>query len=131
LSLQQVNGLYIASSGIHDRGVFCAIDIEKGSLIEIAPVVVLRNTDRAMLDNTDLYDYYFIWGKEQYPAIVLGYGSIYNHSPDANAFFTIDREQRLMLYEALRFIPAGTEITVDYHAGEPDKPLWFDVVSPM
>ena len=36
--------------------------------------------ERPLLDETNLYNYYFTW-QDQAAAIALGYGSLYNHSP--------------------------------------------------
>jgi len=129
MSLQQMPGLYYAESDIHGRGVFCINNIGKGDLIEIAPVVVLDKRSLECLDRTKLYEYYFLWGeKMDAPALVLGYGSLYNHSENPNVEFSLDVEAGNIHFIALYDILAGTEITTNYHAGRPDQSLWFDVI---
>ncbi len=60
-------------------------------------------------------------------AIVLGYGSIYNHSYVPNVLYFRKFDERVMEYVALRIIAAGEEITIN-HNGNPDDrtPVWFE-----
>ncbi len=124
--MQKVPGLYFGPSDLHGRGVFCAHPIKSGDLIEIAPVLPLKDTLLKELEDSILYNYYFLWGKEQrVPAIVLGFGSLYNHSSTPNATFRPDFQSRCMFFTALEEIPAGDEITIDFHEGNPDEDVWF------
>jgi len=105
-------------------------NICKGDLIEIAPVVAFLKSSLERLDKTRLYEYYFLWGeKMDVPALVLGYGSLFNHSDDPNADFILDIESETVHFIALDDITAGREITTNYRAGRPDQPLWFEVKS--
>lgn len=127
--MQVLPSIFIASSEIAGRGVFTAAPIPAGSLIEISPVIVLSEEDRVKIHATHLHDYYFIWGHaDDQCAIILGYGSIYNHSYQPNAEYVPDFERDNMQYYALRDIEAGEEITVNYN-GDPrvERPLWFDL----
>ena len=108
--------------------MFCANDIHEGDIIEIAPVVVLAKEDIECLDRTKLYEYYFLWGEKlDIPALVMGYGSLFNHSDDPNAEFEFDLDSDNMHFLAIRDISAGIEITTDYRAGKPEQALWFTV----
>lgn len=128
MSLQQIPGLFFAKSDLHGRGVFCVNDISKGDLIEIAPVITFSKSSLDCLDKTRLYEYYFLWGEDmEAPALVLGYGSLFNHSDNPNAEFSLDVPSKNIHFIALRDIISGIEITTDYRAGRPDQPLWFDV----
>jgi hypothetical protein len=109
------------------RGVFTAADIEAGSLIEICPVIVLPGDEIPLIDQTGLYDYYFLWGpKDEDCAIATGYGSLYNHSFQPNAMYEADFEGKTLNFYALRDITAGSEITVNYN-GDPalSEEVWF------
>jgi SET domain-containing protein len=44
---------------------------------------------------------------------MLGYGSFYNHSSDPSAEY-IEEVEDTLTFKALREIPAGEEITIDY-----------------
>ena len=61
-------------------------------------------------------------------ALALGHGSIYNHAVHANCDFLLDMEYETINIFAVRNIPAGEEITINYH-GEPGnkEKLWFEV----
>ena len=125
--MQQVDSLYIASSDLGGRGVFTAKNIPAGALIEISPVIVMPGEERKQLDQTKLHDYYFIWGeKDKKAAIILGYGSIYNHSFQPNAQYRPDYHNKTLDFFALNDIAAGTEITVNYN-GDPEvrREMWF------
>lgn len=126
--LQQHPGLYYAPSGKHRYGMFCIEDIFKDSLIELCPIILIPKDQTApIVKGHILYEYYFEWRKKQF-AIALGYGSLYNHSPTPNAFFQPDYKSEIIRFLAMDFIPAGKEILVDYHAGNPEEQVWFDVV---
>ena len=62
---QQIPHLYVASSELHDRGVFCATFIPEGSIIEICPVLFIPESDMENLKKTALYDYYFMWREDE------------------------------------------------------------------
>jgi len=124
---QQHPGLYFAPSGKHRYGMFCTEDIGAESVIEICPIIIIPGEQaRQIVRGYILYEYYFEWKKESI-AIALGYGSLYNHAVDPNAEFQPDYKNQYIIFKSLRDIPSGTEITVDYHAGNPNEKVWFDV----
>ncbi|MDN3635632.1 SET domain-containing protein [Neolewinella lacunae] len=116
--------LFVAPSALGGRGVFTARAIEAGTIIELAPVILLSAEDRALVHRTHLHDYYFQWDGEQ-AAIALGLGSLYNHSGEPNAEFELDYDFEQIRFVALRTIAAGEEITIDYRSGAPGMELWF------
>ena len=119
--------LYIAPSPIGGRGVFTGADIKKGDLIEICPVILLKEGETAIIDRTTLYDYYFLWGDDQLlSCIALGYGSLYNHAAPSCADYNMDYDDLTIDIFAIRNIKAGEEITINYHGDPFDKnPTWF------
>lgn len=125
--MQQIPSLYITDSDLGGRGVFSSIDIPKGSIIEIAPVITIPGDQRPFLDQTIIHDYYFIWGpNDQQAALILGNGSIYNHSFTPNAEYRPDFEGQTMSFYALSEIEAGKEITVNYNGNPEGKgKFWF------
>ncbi|OCA82843.1 SET domain-containing protein [Pseudobacillus wudalianchiensis] len=125
-----MGSIYIKDTGRYGRGVYAARDIRKGELIEISPVVVSPKKEWKYLEKTVLFDYCFSWGKDyEHTAIVLGYGSIFNHSYTPNATFDNNLDNLSVDFYAITDIAEGEEITINYN-GEPEdqSPLWFDVM---
>ncbi len=127
MSQRQPN-LLIAASGIHGKGVFTTSLIREGEIIEICPVIVIPTEDVTTIHQTILHDYYFIWGEDDScAALILGYGSIYNHAYEPNAEYYPDFQDNVLRVYALHDILPGEEITVNYN-GDPSDPskLWFE-----
>ncbi len=119
--------LYIAQSSLGGRGVFTGAPIKKGDMIEVCPVIVMKEGEMAVLDTTTLYDYYFLWGDDQKQCVIaLGFGSLYNHFAPSNADYFMEFEELYIEIFAVRNIAAGEEITINYN-GDPDDaaPTWF------
>lgn len=115
------------------RGVVALEPISAGELIERAPMLVFPNRDRSAADKTIAFTYFFVWeedAKQQdlykgtgKAAIVLGMGSLLNHSYQPNAGYCADFDQLQIEFHATRDIAEGEEITIDY-----ELELWFDPV---
>jgi SET domain-containing protein len=120
--------LYIMDTDHRGRGVFTTEAIPEGTTIEIAPVIVLNESDRAIVDTTLLHDYIFEWGvDERKAAVALGYVSIYNHSVDANCKYDMDYAHKTIQVQTKRAIAADEELCINYNGdGVVDKPVWFD-----
>jgi SET domain-containing protein len=126
--MQRIPSLFVAESPLGGRGVFTAADVPEGALIEICPVIVLPGEQLSLIDQTVIYDYYFLWGEEdEHCAMALGYGSLYNHSFQPNARYEADFEGLTLHFFAIRAIKAGEEIVVNYNGDPEDKEaIWFE-----
>jgi SET domain-containing protein len=115
----------LGDGGEFNRGVFATVDITKGTLIHQAPVVPYPNEDHEHVEKTILEDYVFEYGAN-HTAILLGYGSLINHSYEPNATYDINFENHTFDFYAYTDIKAGDEIVINYN-GEEDNmdPLWF------
>ena len=120
--------LYIMETAHRGRGVFTIEAIPAGTIIEIAPVIVLNQADRKMVDTTLLHDYIFEWGiGEQEAALALGYVSMYNHHVDANCTYYMDFENKTIQIQTKRAIAVDEELCINYNGdGVTDKPVWFE-----
>jgi SET domain-containing protein len=120
--------LYIMETAGRGRGVFTTEAIPEGTTIEIAPVIVLNQTDRAIVDTTLLHDYIFEWGiNEKEAALALGYVSIYNHQVEANCKYEMDFENNTIQIQTKRAIAVDEELCINYNGdGVIDKPVWFE-----
>lgn len=125
--MQKLPHIFFAPSALSGRGVFTSEPILEGTLIEICPVIIIPEAELPIIHQTTLHDYYFFWGEEEKEcAIALGFGSLYNHSYDANAEYILDLEENTIDFYCVKDIEAGDEITVNYN-GLPDDtmPVWF------
>jgi uncharacterized protein len=122
-----IPGLYIFETENKGRGVFCLQDIHEGDTIELCPLIILPPEELPIIHKTKLHDYYFLWGENHETcAIALGFGSLYNHDDHSNADFIMDFENKTIDIVALKDIPAGMEITINYHGEHGSaKKLWF------
>lgn len=94
----------------HGRGVFATRDIPKDEVIEVCPILELGPDDASGV----LDDYVVSLGDESGgTALMLGYGSLYNHSEDPNAEYLLEADDAYS-FNALRDIGAGEEITISY-----------------
>lgn len=112
-----------------DRGVFALKNFKSGEIVESCPVIWLTPKERKRCKGTILEHYIYPWRSTRSGSMVLGYGSIYNHSFKPNADWKQNFTLGTMVYRAIRPIKRGEEITVNYN-GEPDDktPIdWFDV----
>ena len=118
--------MYLRPSKLGGRGVFTSSLIEEGSVVELAPVIVIPEAQRATVHATVLHDYYFIWNGGG-AALALGYGSLYNHATAPNLDFELDYDFEQVKFTALRQIGAGEELLINYMAGDEREGLWFTV----
>jgi SET domain-containing protein len=119
--------LYIKSVKGKGRGVFSTGPISKDDIIEECPVIVLPQADYAIVSSTRMVDYCFFFNREKEElAIVLGFGSIYNHAVLSNACHQLDRENKTMVFYATTDIKTGEEICINYTGDSGDDSLqWF------
>lgn len=121
--------LFIAPTASMGRGVFTSEPIAKGTIVEMAPVIVLSGEERKLLDQTLLHDYIFEWGEDaKQCCMALGYVPIYNHSYQSNCEYEMDFAQQQIRVQAVRDIEAGEELFINYNGDWDDKkPVWFSV----
>src|SRR3990167_10093928 len=91
------NAIAVRKSSISGYGVFALKRIKKGEKIEECYMLVSKGGDKK------LEDYYFD-AKGKY-AFFTGFGSIYNHSDEPNADYTINVKNRIATIKAKRTIP--------------------------
>lgn len=92
------------------RGVIAAADIAAGETIEVCPVLELGHD----AGGDALTNYVVkVADDDESAALMLGYGSLYNHSDEPNAEYTHLADDAYA-FGALRDIAAGEEITISY-----------------
>jgi SET domain-containing protein len=110
------------------KGVFTKEDIEAGTIVETAPVIVMSAKERELLDKTLLHDYIFEWGSlRQQCCMALGYVPMYNHSYTSNCEYEMDFDSETISIKTVRLIKAGEELFINYNGDWNDgKKVWFD-----
>ena len=115
--------IYVDKSPIHGWGVFAKEDIMEGEVFEECPVLTLP-IEKGEITSL-LVDYRFNWpqGNDfEEQVVTLGYGSLYNHSNNANAHWVSDLENRTFKFISNREIKKDEEIFVWYG----DVSYWND-----
>jgi uncharacterized protein len=122
--------LYIGPTEGKGRGVFTRERIPPGTVVEVAPVIVMGKADRTHLDQTLLHDYIFEWGKvKDQCCMALGYVPMYNHSYASNCEYFMDFEAATIFIKTVRAIANGEELTINYNGDWNDgAKVWFDKV---
>jgi SET domain-containing protein len=115
LNIKGQNFLVVRKAGHKGRGVFTSKEIKKGDIIEICPIIELSKKDHYMLIDNLLENYTFVWNtQKKSAAIVLGFGSLYNHSKSNNATYNKKIKENVMVFKATKNIAVNEEITIDY-----------------
>jgi SET domain len=124
--------IYIADTGTaKGRGAFAARAFAPDELVEACPVVPfdpgLRSVPSAI--ERIMFGWGYLIGNPGPQAIVLGYGSIYNHDNPANMRYEAKSETQELHFIAVREIRADEELTVNYNAhgggAQWDDDAWF------
>lgn len=125
-----IPGLYIDSTTGKGRGVFTTMDIDAGTVVETAPVIVMSSEERKLLDQTLLHDYIFEWGvANDQCCMALGWVAVYNHSYQSNCEYEMDFENQMISVRAVRFISKGEELFINYNGTWNDKKkIWFEAI---
>lgn len=111
------------------RAIFATRNFKTGDIIENCPTVTLTPKERKHCEKTLMNYYMYPWRSTRSASVVLGYGSIINHSFNPNTDWKQNFKSNTMVYRAIKPIKKGDEITVNYN-GEPDDqtPIdWFNV----
>lgn len=124
-----LEAIYVGETQGKGRGVFCSHALPAGETIEVAPVIVMSEHDRKLLDQTLLHDYIFEWTPDgaNMCCMALGYVPIYNHCYQSNCEYFMDYESQTIAIKTMRAIAAGEELTINYNGDWNDETkVWFD-----
>jgi hypothetical protein len=99
------------SEKIGSRGVFATKNYKKNDIIEICPTI---SEETSKFDGI-LKDYIFKYDNK-YSLLAFGFCSMYNHSDDYNALWTILSKNQIKMY-ATKDIKKGEEILTSYGDG--------------
>lgn len=100
-------------------GVFCNRPFRAGEVVEVAPIIEVPRSVVYTADNI-LWSYVFTSHNDpKCVVLALGYGSMYNHSskPNVGHFVNGYDPKRLLTFRAIKDIPEGAELLLDYGPG--------------
>ncbi|MDR3478177.1 MAG: SET domain-containing protein-lysine N-methyltransferase [Gammaproteobacteria bacterium] len=125
-----LNKVIVKKSSIDGYGVFADKCINNGEIVEECYVLIAKGGDDGMAD------YYFDADGEY--GVLLGYGSIYNHSDSPNATYSFDTKNNMATIKAVRAIEKNEEIFITYGDNwfgdrglKPKKPsIWRRILNP-
>jgi SET domain-containing protein len=106
--------IYVDDSPIHGRGVFTKELIKSGELIEECHYIKLNQGFSNLDDRLKDIVFFLSIPNDFGIAVVLGYGSIYNHSDLNNATWKIDQDKKCYIFFAIKDINPGEEICTNY-----------------
>ena len=112
------------SPTLNIRGLIANRVIKSGETLERCPVVLVDHRDDSAFAKTILNRYCYEWTKS-YSALVLGYGSLYNHSYSPNVYYVFNYRTKEIVFRALRRIEPGEELFMNYN-GDPEDQSAID-----
>ncbi len=110
----------VRQSAIHGRGVFAAQNIASGAKFHTAHLLIFPVPQYDALQATVAAHYVFHVADDPdgSPHTINGLAmspmSFINHSKAANCSFVTDADAQTVSFTALRDIPSGEELTIDY-----------------
>ncbi len=122
---------YISSK--KGKGLFAKQQIKKGTIIDIANVILISNKDYELIDKTIVSNYCFIWENPKYKskykmALAMSICQFMNHSYTPNVRYEYQYKNDSIKFIAIRGISKDEELTMNYNGLVNDKsPVWFEV----
>ena len=116
---------------IKNRGILATKSIKKGVIIDISHFIIISNKDYEIIENTIVYDYIFefIDSGRKVRCIILSFTQFINHSYIPNVRYRYNSRDKTVIYETIKDIEKGQELTVNYNGISDNKdPLWFKVL---
>jgi hypothetical protein len=95
--------------GRHGRGVFATHRFAEGDSVEVCPTLRLPDDDVPAA----LSDYVFKSVEDDEVLLLLGFGTLYNHSAEPNLEYFQD-DPETITFVAARDVKPGEELTIDY-----------------
>jgi hypothetical protein len=123
LLIRRYNGL--------GRGVCSTLPVRRREVVEVSPVIVFTRTEWKSIRGTRLEEYVFAWGRNgRARALPLGLGGMFNHSDEPNVDYWLSHRRQCITFRALRDVPAGEQLTIDYGWTARDRRRWFRTADP-
>lgn len=116
---------FIKKAGKKGRGVFACKNFLQNDIIECCHVILVES----LLDEPNPFKSYVFRVSKTKIALLLGNGSLYNHSFKPNARVQFNSRKKIAQIIAYKSIKAGEEICFNYNGNPNGKDsVGFDVV---
>jgi SET domain-containing protein len=110
--------IYLKDSTLHNLGVFSSQKIEKGEVIDICPFISFPQSSKEKIPVFSNYAFCYPRSENWTThALVLGYGSYYNHSETPSVDWNTNENDRTFIFFAIRDIDEGEELFINYGNG--------------
>jgi len=110
--------IYLKDSPLHNLGVFSSQKIEKGEVIDICPFISFPQSSKEKIPVFSNYAFCYPRSENWTThALVLGYGSYYNHSETPSVDWNTNENDRTFIFFAIRDIDEGEELFINYGNG--------------
>jgi SET domain-containing protein len=110
--------IYVKDSPLHNLGVFSSQKIEKGEVIDVCPFLSFPQSSNERIPVFSNYTFCYPRSENWTThALVMGYGSYYNHSETPSVDWNTNEDDRTFIFFALRDINEGEELFINYGNG--------------
>ena len=110
--------IYLGNSPLHNLGVFSSQPIKEHDIIDVCPFISFPQSNLEKIPVFSNYSFCYPRSENwREHALVLGYGSYYNHSKTPNVDWYTDEENRTFIFFALRDINREEELLINYDNG--------------
>lgn len=108
----------LENSPLHNLGVFSTHKIKKGETIDVCPFISFPQNPNEKIPVFSNYTFCFPRSEKWTThALVLGYGSYYNHSDTPSIDWYTTVVNQTFVFFALRDIKVGEELFINYGNG--------------
>jgi SET domain-containing protein len=110
--------IYLKDSPLHNLGVFSSKEIKKGEIIDVCPFLPFPQKSNQNIPVFSNYTFCFPRSENWHThAMVMGYGSYYNHSDTPSVEWDTNEDDRTFIFFALRDIKENEELFINYGNG--------------
>jgi SET domain-containing protein len=110
--------IYLKDSPLHNLGVFSSQKIKKGEVIDTCPFLSFPQNSKEKIPVFSNYTFCYPRSENwTIHALVLGYGSYYNHSEKPNVDWYTNEEDQTFVYFAINDINDEEELLINYGNG--------------
>jgi SET domain-containing protein len=119
---------------VKGRGLISKKFIQKGTILDIAHVLLISNKDEEKIRETLINRYTFEWkdpnnGSDYQAALAMSPCEFMNHSYNPNVAYEKNYKEKTIKFYTVKDITPGEELTINYN-GKLNKldPMWIEFI---